>query len=357
MDRYHNVLIIQLGDVGDVVLSTPTIRALKETCPGARVSILVRKPYGSLLSADPHIHEVVEFARVRGPALRVAREFARFAGRLRRGRYDLVIDLRTGDRGAFLSFLSGGKSRIGREDEGRPFWHRLLFTRTVRYPAAAPPPVHPGADQSLRILRAIGIDTKDSVPRLYIAGSDRERADLMLAECGLRTGGSWFTFNPFSRWKYKEWDNGKWAEVINRLWEEYRTPWVLVGSPEESAAAGDIVAACSGHAFNLAGKTTLGELAAIIATSSLHVGVDSAAPHIAAAVGTPSITIHGPSDWRAWRTVTDRHAVVFPKMACVPCNRKGCGDSEQSSCLKLLEVESVVEVVREMHGRHPAKTS
>ena len=74
-------------------------------------------------------------------------------------------------------------------------------------------------------------------------------------------------------------------------------------------------------------------------------GVDSAAPHIAAALGTATVTIHGPTDWRAWRIVDDLHKIVIPKMECVPCSRRGCNDSEISQCLVHLEADAVIEVI------------
>lgn len=338
----RNILLVQLGDIGDVVLTTPTIRAVKEAYPDARVSILIFKPYGSLLAADPNVHEVVETARIRGSLSQRLREVVAFARRLRQKQYDLVIDLRTGDRGAILSFLTGAPVRVGCRGIKQQSWHETLFTKIIRDLKVAPPPVHPGADQSLRVVRELGITTEDSTPRLYIAPGDRLRANALLAEAGLAPGTRMLTVNPFSRWKYKEWSNAKWGEVIDRLWEERRIPAVLIGSPNEAAGCEEIVAGRKGRTINLAGKTTLGELAAILSMSSLHLGVDSAAPHIAAAVGTSTVTIHGPSDWRAWRIADERHKIVSAAMDCVPCNMTGCEGSGKSRCLEDLAVEPVV---------------
>lgn len=350
MPGFRNILLVQLGDIGDVVLTTPTIRAVKETYPDASVSILVRKPFGSLLAVDPNIHEVVESERFRGSFPHIVREYVVFARRLWQAHYDLVIDLRTGDRGAIFSFLTGASVRIGRQGAKNQFWHKILFSQIVRDPKIAPPPVHPGADQSLRVVREIGIDTKDSTPRLYVAPTDQARAKELLAEAGVAAESGMVTINPFSRWKYKEWNNAKWGEVIDWLWEAHRIPAVLIGSPEEAAGCQKIVAGRKGRAFNLAGETTLGELAAVISMSSLHLGVDSAAPHIAAALGTPTVTIHGPSDWRAWRIVNEHHRVVSPVMDCLPCNMMWCDGSGKSRCLDELAAEPVICAALELLG-------
>jgi len=345
---FRNILLVQLGDIGDVVLTTPTIRAVKETYPDASVSILVRKPFGSLLAVDPNIHEVVESERFRGALPHILREYVTFALRLWQARYDLVIDLRTGDRGAIFSFLTGASVRIGRQGAKNQFWHKIFYSRIIRNLKVASPPVHPGADQSLRILREIGIDTKDSTPRLFVAPTDLARAKEFLAEAGVASDSDMVTINPFSRWKYKEWDNAKWGAVIDRIWETHRIPAVLIGSPEEAVGCQRIVAGRESRTFNLAGKTTLGELAAVISMSSLHLGVDSAAPHIAAALCTPTVTIHGPTDWRAWRVINEWHRVVSPVMDCLPCNKMGCNGSGRSQCLEELVAEPVIRAALEL---------
>ncbi|MFA6564648.1 MAG: putative lipopolysaccharide heptosyltransferase III [Verrucomicrobiia bacterium] len=347
MTEFRNILIIQLGDIGDVVLTTPTIRAVKQAHPGARVSILVREPFCSLLRADPRLDEVIGLAKGDGSFFRKLREQLQFIRRLRQTRYDLVLHLRTGDRGAILTLLTGAQERVGWGVGPGRNWKRLCFTQAIRNSPPGPPNVHPGANQSLRMVRAIGMDTADSTPRLHVAPADSRRAVELLAECGLAPAGPWVTINPFARWKYKEWDGGKWQEVIDRLWDAHRFSAVLIGSREEAAACANIIAGREGRAFNLAGKTSLGELAAILSLSRLHLGVDSAAPHIAAAVGTPTVTIHGPTDWRAWRIADDRHRMVTPAMDCVPCHRKGCDDSGRSLCLEQLDVATVMKAVEE----------
>ena len=348
-----NVLLVQLGDIGDVVLTEPTIRAVKETWPEVRVSILVFKPYGSLLAADPNLFEVIEVARIRGSLLRRVRETLAFARQLSRKRYSLVIDLRTGDRGAILSFLTGAPTRVGIRRGKERFWHKIVFTEILQDIQIAPLPVHPGADQSLRIVRKLGIDTADSIPRLFVAPADRQRAASLLAEAGIAPGARMVTANPYSRWKYKEWNDLKWGEVIDSIWDVHRIPTVLIGAGEEAAACEGIAVGRRGHVINLAGKTTLGELAAVISMSSLHMGVDSAAPHIAAALNTPAVTIHGPSDWHAWRIVDERHKIVSPEMDCLPCNKTGCEGSGRSRCLEELESEPVTRVALELLGKSP----
>jgi heptosyltransferase-3 len=344
----RNILVIQLGDIGDVVLATPTFRAFRETYPDARLSVLVRKGYGSLLAGDPHVTEVLEVVKSRSRLTETADNF-RLARRLRTGRYDLVFDLRTGDRGGILAFLAPAREKVAFAGDGA-FWRRWVFTHLIRPEEirVTPPPAHPGADQSLRLVAVIGVATPNSRPKLYVTEEEARTVDRLLAAEGLAPGARFVTVNPFSRWKYKEWGYGKWAEVLDRIRETYSLPALIVGAKEETEAAACIAGRCGNGVHNMAGKTTLGDLAALLSRSSLHMGVDSAAPHIAYAVGTPSITIFGPSDWRGWTIPEAFHRVVRPDDPCVPCNRKGCEDREVSLCLEEMQVEKVLDPVREM---------
>jgi heptosyltransferase-3 len=347
----RSVLLIQLGEIGDVVLATPTFRAVKETFPGARVSVLVRKPCASLLEADPNLDDIVEVSKSVRKFAEVGRENFRLVRKLRTAAYDLVIDLRTGDRGTLFSFLTGAPVRVARHDPGQPFWRPWMLTRLLPDPPHAPPPVHPGADHSLRLVRALGIDTNDSTPRLAVSGKAAARIPELLRSIGFGDGERWITINPCSRRKYKEWVHERWAEVADGIWERHRIPAIFVGAPGESGTAEGIVRRCAVRSASLAGKTSLGELAALLAESALHLGVDSAPPHIAAAVGAPTVTVFGPSNWTSWVVPDDTHRVVTADMSCIPCNRRGCDDTETCSCLDGLEAGKVLETAEDVLRR------
>jgi heptosyltransferase-3 len=343
----RNILVIQLGDIGDVVVATPTFRAFRETHPDARVSVLVRRGYGSLLQGDPHLDEVLEVTKSRSRILEAFENF-RLAGRLRRARYDLVFDLRTGDRGAILAFLTRAPAKVSFGGDGS-FWRRYVFTRLIRQDElTVAPSAHPGADQSLRLVACIGVGTADSRPKLHVPEETAGNIRRLLAAEGLPRDARFVTVNPFSRWKYKEWGYGKWVEVLDRIRDRYGLPALVVGAKEEAEEALRIAERCNPGARSVAGKTTLGELAALLSRSTLHLGVDSAAPHIANAVGTPTVTIFGPSDWRAWTIPDATHRVVCPDDPCVPCHKKGCDHSEVGLCLDNMEPGKVVREVEEV---------
>jgi heptosyltransferase-3 len=202
-------------------------------------------------------------------------------------------------------------------------------------------------------VREFGIDTQDTTPKLWVLEKAKIKAEELLNGDNILTFRRWVTLNPFSRWQYKEWEHEKWVHVVDWLWEEYGIPTVMVGAPEEREKSINIANQCKGKIFNLVGKTLLDELAAVLRLSSLHIGVDSAAPHIAAAMGTPTITVYGPSDWRDWAPRGEIHSVVTPDRDCVPCHQKGCQGSGTSKCFETLTVDKVERAIRIFLGNSP----
>ena len=340
----RNILMIQLGDIGDVVWATPAFRAVKEAYPQANVSVLLRESYGTILEADSHIYKIFEVKRYRGNLINAVKKQIGLLGTLRREHFDLVFDLRSDDRGAFMAFFSGASIRATLMYP-HASWRNRLFTH-ISVPPVPKERIYGAAEQTLRLVRDFGIDTKDTIPKLWISEKVKKRVEKLLDGYGITSVSRWITLNPFARWQYKEWEYEKWMQIVDWLWDEYGISTVIVGASEEREKSINIANKCRGQIFNLTGKTSLEELAGVLSLSGLHVGVDSAAPHIAAAVGTPTITIYGPTDWRDWAPQGEIHSVVIPDRDCIPCYRKGCDGSGTSKCLKELTVDKVKRAIQ-----------
>ena len=339
----RKILIIQLGDIGDVVWAIPAFWAVKNAFPQAEVSVLTRRPNGDLLLDDSHIGNVFQVDR------RSVFKGLQLVKSIRREKFDLLFDLRADDRGAYISLLSGAKMRAAlyyREID----WRNRMFTHLAN-PPQTEERVLGAAEQSLKILRSFGIQETTSTPQLSISTATRNKAIELLASEKIVSEKGFVTVNPFSRWSYKEWGIDKWRQIISFVWQEYKTPVLILGSEEERKRANELIFADSSSAYNLAGKTTLREMAGVLQRSRLHIGVDSAAPHIAAAVGTPTLTIYGPSDWRDWAPPGEKNQVVLPEMDCSPCRKKGCDGSGQSKCLDNLTVAKVQDAMEKMFNK------
>ena len=356
------ILIIQLGDIGDVVWSLPALQAVREAYPGATIAVLLREGTGALLAADILPPEIFEVRKGQGGFFGNLSASLRLVRALRRKRFDLVFDLRGDERGGYMAFLTGAPVRAAQYYPGLSWLRNHMFTHLT--PLSDGDPKERAAGPCLAILRAFEIETGSAVPELRLSEQVRLRAAKILAEEGILPaaetthGGmsahspagspcGWATVNPFSRWSYKEWRPEKWVRIIDWLRQEFGIAAVIVGSPAERGRAGELALGCLGTVYNLAGRTTLAELAGALERSRLHVGVDSAAPHIAAAVGTPTVTLYGPSDWRYWAPPGERHRVAVSDMDCVPCDKKGCEGGGVSRCLNNLEVVRVQAVLRE----------
>ncbi len=336
-------LLIQLGDIGDIVWMLPAMKAVKSAYDDSKVSVLLKKPFGGILEDNPHIDKL--FMVPQSSGCKELRDNLALIRSMRAYGFDQVIDFRSGDRGAIMSLLTGAPRRVAMlYHSGVPFWRNWVYTQLVE-------PVmikrRGAAEQTLRILREIGIDTREDIPEIRTTDEKRTNIRSKLQQYGIRATDKWISINIFSRWPYKEIKQEKWVEIINWLWAEYGIKTILIGSPDEKSKAMKVSENTGNYFLNFAGLTGLNELPALLSLSALHIGVDSAAPHIAAAVGTPTLTIYGPSDWFDWAPMGDKHKIITSDMDCCPCGRKGCDDSGISKCLDELPVEKIKAAIKQ----------
>ena len=132
INKVKKILVIQTGDLGDVVWMTPALSAVKAACPQAELSLLLREGSGALLEADPAVDKIIEIRKYRGGLWERCRAQLRFLRDYRRRRFDMAIDLRADDRGALMARLSGAPVRVARHLEGLPFWGLYCVIRRVK---------------------------------------------------------------------------------------------------------------------------------------------------------------------------------------------------------------------------------
>ena len=336
------LLLIQLGDIGDVVLTTPTSRALRDNFPEAKLIVALREKARGLIEDSPWVTDVIYITQAKRTLRETVAFQTRFFSGLRKHRFDLAIDLRTGTRGAILAYLSGAPLRIGRYAEDGILWRNRLFTHLVRPKNELSQHC---AEHGLNILAPFGLDTPNKAPQLFVSPDKEKRASALLREENVPAGKQIIAVQPFSLWRYKEWGTEKFTTLVAWIRKEFSIPVLIVGSADERSRADDILRRCGSGVYNLAGRTSLGELAAVLKRSDLFIGGDSAGLHIAAAVGTPTISLFGPSSPVSWAPKGEEHVVICKNWECVPCREKGCHNSERSRCLEELTVEEVRPVV------------
>ncbi|HOK07945.1 MAG TPA: glycosyltransferase family 9 protein [Syntrophales bacterium] len=349
MNRHvGSVLLIQLGDIGDVVLTLPAVAVVRRCFPVAKMIVAVREKARDLLEGHPWIDAVVGVETGKRNLHEALLHQWRFFSRLRSYRFDLAFDFRTGTRGALMALLSGARERVGFHERGSPPWRRLCFHRLYRreYQLGEPVAVFYA---SLLACHGLTIADEDLKVWLPVSPEREEKVDILLRNLGAAPKEPLAALQPCSLWRYKEWDIRRYTALMERL--RARQPWtfVLTGSPEERERIAALQRQCllpENVVINLAGKTDIGDLPALFRRCALFIGPDSAGLHIAAAVGTPTVGIFGPSSPASWAPRGERHAVAAKDFPCVPCRRKGCDDEGGvSKCLEELTVDEVWSVV------------
>ena len=351
--RLRRVLVTKLKHHGDVLLASPVLSTLKRAAPDADIDALVYAETAPMLAHHPalcQLHTIDRGWKQRG-VVHQLREEAGLLSRLRARRYDLLVHLTEHPRGLTLALLLRPAFSVTRMRGERE--HPLLWKRgfTHFYPLPRGRSRHT-VETHLDALRRLGIQPSPEDKRLVLVpGADAQaRVDAMLAERALAVK-RFVQVHPGSRWLFKSWPAGRMAAVVDKLVREGH-PVVVTGAPDErERALVDVLLAAlppsaRANVHDLTGKLTLLELAALTARARLFVGVDSAPMHIAAAVGTPTVALFGPSDEIEWGPWGVAHRVVTSgEFPCRPCRNDGCGGGKVSECLTTLPVERVTAAI------------
>jgi heptosyltransferase-3 len=346
---YKRILVIKLKQPGDVLVSTPVIAALKAAWPDCRLTYLVPKGTEDMVSGHPGLDDLMVVDR-RGQTWVQALQFIRD---LKRRRFDLVMELSGGDRGAFYAFLTGTRERVGFAHLRQPFWQRhVAFTRLL----PRPPGTMHMVDQNLAAVRALG--TEPVNPRLQFFWSEAVEQKIRDLLTSLRLADKAFAvMHPGAGWRFKCWTPAGYARVIEALEQEWDLPVVLTGTTaaHEKELLAAIHQECRAAPMDLAGRLSLKELGALIAKARLFFGMDSAPMHLAAAVNTPAVALFGPSGVFNWGPWGEGHLVIKQDWDCLPCGQDGCQGSKVSRCLVELTPAEVLARMEQHFGRPGSK--
>jgi predicted lipopolysaccharide heptosyltransferase III len=335
----RKVLVVRLRSIGDTVLATPSLFALKRFLPNVQVDILVEDWVAPVLDNHPHVDNVIGLERGGLMArARVARE-------LRAANYDVVYNLHGGTTATFLTRATGARHRVG----FKSYQYGQLHNH------AAPSPLliwkqqktH-SVEQQLALLGWTGIPVTDR-PRtsLGISPKAAESVERMLNEAGLRKQNI-ALIHPAAAFATKQWAVEKFARVVEFLAERGFSS-VAIAAPNEQALLEQLRSETSANVLTFA--LSLPEVTALAARSQLFVGNDSGIAHIAAAVGTPSIVVFGSSNiahWRPWNSAPAE--VVSEEMPCQPCHGYFCEKFAQPECILRVPVTRVTAAIDRVLG-------
>jgi heptosyltransferase-1 len=279
------ILIVRLSAIGDVIHGVPVLCALRAALPGAFLAWVVEGRAGDLLEGHPALDELV---RVPRGWLKSPREVWRLRRRLHGLRFDTAIDLQCLTKSAIAAWLSGAPRRIGKGGEDGRELSRWIHNELV--PCAGSHVI----EHYLDLLQPLGIASPQVRFELPESERDARMATELLARCGLQAG-CFALMNPGAGWPSKIWPAERYGELAQRLSVKHCVKTLAVwGVPSELPLAEAIVAASAGTAV-LAPPTSMTELAALCRRAAIFVGSDTGPMHLAVAVGTPTISLHGPS--------------------------------------------------------------
>src|SRR5690348_9412415 len=319
----RRILVVRVDLLGDVVLTLPAVRALRRGYPDAAIDLLVLKSTAAIVADDPDVTRGLAcdptltqhpWKLLRG---RNRRELGTLLRTLREARYDLVLSV-CGDVASILARLAAPRQSFGYAREAYPF----LLTDTLpggRYLARA---------HEVRYVLNLAVAAgglalpEDTRPRLSVAPEAvaHMRAVLARGHEGRGARGPVVAIHVGARnGQAKRWPPAHIAALAERLTRELDALVALTGAPNEAELAAAVTRKCGARVLNLVGKTTVPELAALLAASDLCVSGDSGPMHVACAVGTPLVALHGPTDPGQSGPTAPDAIVLRRELWCAPC--------------------------------------
>lgn len=330
----EKILIRSTNWLGDAVMTTPAIGAIRGTFPNAHITILATPLVAELFSPHDHIDEIMVYDK-KG-------QHAGFAGRLLMARqlrarhFDMAILLQNAFDAALITWLARVPIRMGYRTDGRGF----LLTHGCALSLETKRLHH--VEYYLKMLASFGITTGTKTLSLMVTDNEEREASRVLLEAGINSGDCMIGINPGATYgSAKRWYPERFAAVANELCRRWGAKAVITGSPTEREIADEIAAAMDGACLNLAGRTSVRELMALIKRCDFFITNDSGPMHIAAAFNVPLVAIFGSTDHTTTSPFSDRAVVVRQDAECAPCLLRECPTDHR--CMKEVMAEDVVQ--------------
>lgn len=310
------ILVITLSNVGDIILTTPVIRTLSREFPDARIDVMVGPRGKEVFEKDPRIFKLIIYDKHSPITYK-----RRLQLKLRRLKYDLVVDLRN----TVLPILIGPRFRTSAIHR---FPKELLHFR----------------DRHLHRLGSLGIEGPGEASYIYIPAEDDKYISDILA--GQKITGPIVVVNPGAKSHLKRWSPAGFAKICDRLIEECGSSIILIGLKEDEETVREVVAKMHRKPCNFVNKTNIRQLAALLKRSSLLVTNDSAPMHLGCAVGGKVLAVFGPTDPKKYGPTGELDIVINKKLSCSPCESAVCKRSYE--CMKLISPEEVFDTAKMM---------
>ncbi len=324
----ENILLIRLSSLGDIVLTTPAIRAIRTHFPNAYIAMLVAKQSADVLRENPHLNEIIQFNRSAfdkdsGEMLRIIRI-------LRQRKFALSFDFQRKFRTELLMLFSGASERVGKG--------RLC---TIRVPKQGD---KHATEDYFDLLHAAGITAENRELEIFLSKSERTDACYTFEEAGVNEFQLKIGLFPGAGWKLREWMPERFAAIGDRLVEHFNAQVIIFGGPKESGLVHTVVNMMQHSATPFAGNLKIRQLAACIEKCDLFLTNDTGPMHIAAAVRTPTVALFGPGNHIRFQPLGESNTIIRHDVPCSPCKQftEKCKDN---ICMKQITVDEVWQTI------------
>ncbi|MFH1763360.1 MAG: glycosyltransferase family 9 protein [Gemmatimonadota bacterium] len=348
----RSILLVRLSARGDIVFSSPLVRAFRRTYPDTRLTWMAESHTKDLVEHHPELDEVIVVDRIRWKGLWRERklkalfnEIRDLVRDLRNRRFDVAIDLQGLLRSGIMTFLTGAPLRIGLgSKEGSKHLMTLVLSRIEGDRGRI-------SSEYRYLAQELGLDVGDFKMEVPLATADREWAEGKERELGLE--GGFLVALPFTTTPQKHWREDRWAQLMDRVTEELGFPTVILGGPDDRAALYRIRGMARIEPVSLVGETALTQASAMVERASLVIGVDTGLSHMGIAFDRPTVTIFG-SNIPYTKPPTDRAKVIVNWLECSPCRGKPTCNGA-FTCTELISVEQVLDTAKEVLAHYEGK--
>lgn len=331
------ILIVEVNWLGDVLFSTPAIRAIRKKYSESYIGVLVHKRCKDVLIGNPNVNDIIVLDEenihrgIRGK-LDLVRQ-------LKEKKFDTAYLFHRSFTRALICFLSGIENRIGYYTAKR----RFLLTESV---APIQKVIHRAAHYYYLVERNIPQDIKQLSCDFFVGEKDKSFIEELLKTESLDTTKKLVVIHPAGNWLPKRWPKENFAKLADELIEKFNSDVIFSGAPAERGIVADILSLMKRKAVNLCGKTNLKQLGALFSKADLVISADSGPLHISVALNRPTVAIFGPTSIAITGPLTKENIAILQKdVECfVPCYKHDCSDNR---CMKLISVADVIGCIEE----------
>jgi lipopolysaccharide heptosyltransferase II len=337
--KVKRVLVVRLRSIGDMVLTTPSLIALRRFLPDAQIDILLEDWVAPVLEGFDAVDNVLTVSRTS--------KKSRFetARAIRRNKYDVAFNLHGGTTATFFVRVSGARHRVGYSHYSYKFLYNHLLSSSIDFWHRK---IIHSAEQQLALLGFTGVPVVDKPKsRLNVTEKARHSIEEKLKSQIANSESQIALLHPVAAFDTKQWSTENFARIAEFL-SEKGFQVAAVATKKEREVLENLKKLANAPILTF-DDLSLPEITALASRSSIFVGNDSGIAHIAAAVKTPSVVVFGSSNINHWRPWTDApHEIVYEKLPCQPCAGYFCKEFGEPRCILSVKTESVIEAIEKV---------